>query len=285
MARIQPLLYAAGLLAGLSLSLGPVSGCGEADKADAAKKTDNSAAAKTPAAGAKGAPKGGPDGAPKGGDAAAGGAKDHKGGVAGDPAAGPGAGGGPNGAGVDKPGPDQRGGQDAPAPPSFADLIADGDSITISVTVVGAEESQVDFQMLDKKDGKVAPRVLHVEHVVGAGPHKIAAPANLDGDLYVSVMSQGDEPKDEVGEPPPASGPENRTGGLAKPITLAGADHSVTVTVGTVPAWLDDLITPRKEGGGPVGGPDDGPQGGPGIRPPGKSIGGPATKGDGPPPE
>ena len=253
MARFQHLMCAFGLSAGLSL----VTGCPSPPDAGDGKDGNQAAGPRGKGPGEAGARSG--SGPGKGGQNAQGGPG------GGEPHGGPAVGAGPDGGPGHKPGPGDPGGLNVPAPPSFADLIGDGDSITISVTVVGADHTQIDFQTMIENDGHVLPRVIHVEQVEGAGPHEIKAPAVFDDDVYVSVLVVGD---DEANSGGAKDGMLDRAGGLAEPIKLAGANHSLTVAVGTIPPWLKELTSPHEmlnePLGGPLGGPGAGEHPGPG---------------------
>jgi hypothetical protein len=125
--------------------------------------------------------------------------------------------------------------------PNFDDLIGDGASITIVVNVTGATQGQVDFQTIEEKDGNSYPKILHVERFTST-PVKVKAPANYDGDVYISVAAfEGDGAlQPEIGEV--------GLGGSSDAIQLGTTDVNVDVTIGTEPAWMQQFLK-RMPGG------------------------------------
>ena len=127
--------------------------------------------------------------------------------------------------------------------PTFGDLIGDGASITITVNVSGATKGQVDFQTIEEKDGNTYPKILHVERF-SSTPVTVKAPANYEGDIYVSVAAfEGDgDLKPEIGEV--------GLGGSSEAIQLGTTDVNVDVAIGTEPEWMQQFLKRMPPPGG-----------------------------------
>ncbi|GEM_PF-2366874 len=104
-------------------------------------------------------------------------------------------------------------------------------TITIRGTVQDADKGQVDFLVIEDDDGVQRPRVLHVAQLDG-GAFEVTAPATWDDPIHVSTLV------DETGDGPDPTDPE---GGLEDPITLAGVDLTLELTLDHTPAWLEAL--------------------------------------------
>ena len=88
------------------------------------------------------------------------------------------------------------------APAGLASLATDGKTITLSGTITGAKEAQVDFVRLIDKKGDKAPEVLEVVRTAD-GTFSVKAPATLATPIYVvvNVDKKGDGigPGDTIG--------------------------------------------------------------------------------------
>ena len=119
----------------------------------------------------------------------------------------------------------------APPPGELPSFELGDTTITISGTVAGADKGQVDFLVIEEEDGVKRPRVLHVAQLE-AGAFEVTAPATWEDPIYVSTLV------DETGDGPDPTDPE---GGLEAPITLAGTDLTLELTLEHVPTWLEAL--------------------------------------------
>ena len=108
--------------------------------------------------------------------------------------------------------------------PNFATFI-EGESITVTVTIVGSGEGQIDFTDMSDSDH---PRALHVEPFSGAGTVTITAPASYPDTLVVMASTFGDAP----------------TGCEPQEITLGDTDMALTLTLTPV---TDDAVPPRQD--------------------------------------
>jgi hypothetical protein len=108
-------------------------------------------------------------------------------------------------------------------------------------------------------------------------------------------MSRSIDPGDGTAPPPKVTKAE--LGGVAEPVALAGKNIDVVVKIGTVPAWLDTLVTQASNpaptvpppaaptdgapggapGGAPAGAPGGAPAGAPGGAPGGAPKGAPGA--------
>lgn len=130
--------------------------------------------------------------------------------------------------------------------PSFADLIGSGPSVTITVNIAGATSGQIDFQTIEEKDGNNYPKILHVEKFSN-GKASVKAPANYDGDIYVSVNSfSGDDGL--------SGGNDVQVGGAAEAVALGSNDLVVDVTIGDEPEWMQQFLAKMPPPAGGEGG-------------------------------
>lgn len=129
-------------------------------------------------------------------------------------------------------------------------------ALTVSATGFDADAELEIVELIEGDFGKVRPRVVHIEPLLGRESFEIAAPESLRGSFHVMVL-------------------HNKTidpvySGVAEPIVLTGQPLSITVAKGDSPAWLDKLpIGPAPENTVPDT-PTPGPEGKPeGNGPPG----------------
>ena len=166
--------------------------------------------------------------------------------VDGAPVGGEAAGGGPpmGDAGAGGPGQQQH---------SFDTIIAGGATVTISGTITGSATAQVDFTVAKTVDGHKMAEVLHVAQAAD-GKFSVKAPAKYADAIYVSagVDLTGDGPtKDALG------------GAADAPITLAGKDVSVAITVSKSAdwnkkmPWYSAMSDSQAPGSAPAGAPPD----------------------------
>lgn len=131
--------------------------------------------------------------------------------------------------------------------PQFIDLIGeDGETVTVTVTVTGADKGQVDFAITEND----APKVLHIERFDSISePLTITAPATFDGALNVSAHSYG--------QPPMTS--------ESVELTLDGQDKQIAITLKPFDPNSDDVPPPPPPGSPPPapGGAPDGAEGPP----------------------
>lgn len=174
---------------------------------------------------------------------------------------------GPEGGVPGAPGPAVEGGAPAPATgaasggpnafsaPGLASFITDGKSVTLSGTIVGAKEAQVDVTAVKEVDGQPTPEVLEIVRTTD-GTFSIKAPATFDRTLYVTAVAVTDK------APSPTD-----PGGVAAPVKLEGKDVKVEIVMGKdqayakgLPWWrepADDMNPPL--GGAPGGVPGAAP--------------------------
>ncbi|MES2644144.1 MAG: hypothetical protein V4850_31955 [Myxococcota bacterium] len=145
------------------------------------------------------------------------------------------------------------------AAPGLASFITDGKSVTLSGTVVGAKEVQIDVTAVREVDGQPTPEVLEIVRTTD-GTFSIKAPATFDRTLYVSAIAVTDK------QPSPSD-----PGGVAAPVKLEGKDVKVEIVVGKDPAYARSLPWWREPGDDmapPSGGTPGGTPGGPPIAAP-----------------
>ncbi len=124
--------------------------------------------------------------------------------------------------------------------PGFASLIQGGPTVTISGTLVGAKDAQVDFTRVKEKDGRKLPEPLEILKVTD-GKFKLEAPAILSGEIWVTAMTTG-----------PDGGLGGKAGVATAPIRLEGKDVSVTIQLGDGPDWM--AVLPWHEANMPLAG-------------------------------
>ncbi len=113
--------------------------------------------------------------------------------------------------------------------PGFASLIQGGPTVTISGTLVGAKDAQVDFTRVKETDGRKVPEPLEILKVTG-GKFTVEAPATLYGEIWVTAMTTG-----------PDGAPGTKAGVAAAPIRLEGKDVSVSIQLGDSADWMEVL--------------------------------------------
>lgn len=114
--------------------------------------------------------------------------------------------------------------------PTFETIIGDGPTVTVRGTVEGASTGQVDFMRITA-DG---PEIVHVAPLVG-GKFTVTAPATFAGEIWVNAIAFP-----EGGQPTP----EAPNGGLEQPITLAGEDIELSITIGDYDLMADKFPPP-----------------------------------------
>ncbi len=125
--------------------------------------------------------------------------------------------------------------------PSFADLIGEGESVTITITIEGTTSGQIDFHTLLEKDGHTQPGVLHIERFSNSSTVSVEAPANYGESVYVAVhgFKSDGHLNPEVGEV--------AVGGAEEPLTIGSTDIELTIAIGSSPTWLDNTRPEGKE--------------------------------------
>ena len=73
-------------------------------------------------------------------------------------------------------------------PPTFADLIQDGQSVKINVKVTNAEEYSIEFMYLEERDDRKQPALVH-RQIVSSSEITIDAPKNYENELWVEIRS------------------------------------------------------------------------------------------------
>lgn len=131
--------------------------------------------------------------------------------------------------------------------PSFSSLIVDGgETVTITVSIAGAEKGQVDFYV---KEGD-SPSVLHVERFEKTdAPLSITAPAKYDGEILVSARGY---------TTPPTASPDQTISLSGEAVTLSLALEEIDET-----QPLDGAPPPPPPGGAPAGPAPEGAADGP----------------------
>lgn len=113
--------------------------------------------------------------------------------------------------------------------PGFASLIQGGPTVTISGTLIGASDAQVDFTRGKEKDGRMVPEPIEILKVTG-GRFKIDAPATLYGEFWVTAMTLAVD-----------GTPFGKAGVAAAPIRLEGKDVSLTISLSDSLDWMKVL--------------------------------------------
>lgn len=148
-------------------------------------------------------------------------------------------------------------------PPGLASLIQGGKSVSITGTLKGATTAHVDIAAA-ATSGEPHPDVLEVIDVTN-GTFTVKAPATYARDLYITAVVSS-------GAPSPTD-----PGGMVGPITLAGKDVAVDITVSKDDAWRKKLPwyppggappPPVTTGGSPAGPPLDAAAAAAGVAPP-----------------
>lgn len=121
-------------------------------------------------------------------------------------------------------------------PPGLASLIKDGKSVTISGTIEGAKEVQVDFTAVDESSGTPRPKALEILKVTD-GKFSVKAPATYEATIYVTAI------QDATGNGPTAD--DVQGGGNA--VKLDGKDVTVTIKMGEMTAEAKKLFSAPPE--------------------------------------
>lgn len=110
---------------------------------------------------------------------------------------------------------------------------ANGETVTISVTVSGYPNGgTVEFHNLQEgEDGTSSPRALHLERFDADGVVEVVAPANASGEIYVMVAGKGN------------GADEFLAGGAPDALKIGTEDVAVSVTAGTEPAWMKEMMS------------------------------------------
>lgn len=133
------------------------------------------------------------------------------------------------------------------APAGLASLATDGKTITLSGTVTGAKEAQIDFVRLADKMGEKAPEVLEVVRTAD-GTFSVKAPATFATPIYVVVNV--DKNGDGIGP--------GDTVGFTEVTKIEGKDIALTLDVSagvsveaTLPWSIKKMVAPKDGSGDP----------------------------------
>jgi hypothetical protein len=144
---------------------------------------------------------------------------------------------------------------------TFASIIGDGPTVTISGTVKGAKVAQVDFTIAKEMDGHKMPELLQVVKVTD-GTFSVKAPANYDQPIYISAVS------DTNGD---GLNPDDPSGCAAEPVKLAGKDVKLEISISADSSWVKkmpwysaDMAPPQPVGAGGAAAPGGAPPAAPG---------------------
>ena len=118
--------------------------------------------------------------------------------------------------------------------PVFDDIIGQGESITIQLSVTASQEVErfnCEFIIAQTIGSRVAPKVLHMEQVTGSRT-SIIAPKNYDEDVYVVITY-------DVNDDGP--GDDDLLGGSKGTIKLGAEDLTLNYELSPDDSWMEEL--------------------------------------------
>lgn len=118
--------------------------------------------------------------------------------------------------------------------PVFDDIIGQGESITIQLSVTASQEVErfnCEFIVAQTIGTRVAPKVLHMEQVTGTRT-SIIAPKNYEEDVYVVITY-------DVNDDGPGS--DDLLGGSKGTIKLGAEDLTLNYELSSDDSWMEEL--------------------------------------------
>ena len=116
-------------------------------------------------------------------------------------------------------------------PPSFGTLIGEGDAITITLNVSGAESYNMEFIIAQEIDGRQSPRVIHMEKSISAST-SVRAPASYDYPVWLIVTADinNDGPSDD-----------DLIGGTTEPLTFGTENMTLDINLQADDEWMSQV--------------------------------------------
>ncbi|MEC7987869.1 MAG: hypothetical protein VX278_22065 [Myxococcota bacterium] len=116
-------------------------------------------------------------------------------------------------------------------PPSFAELIEANNSIDINLTINGAESYNMEFVIAQENNGRMAPKVVHIEKS-SVPKITIQAPKDFDSPVWLIITA-------DVGADGPTK--DDLFGGTKDPLQIGAENLDLEYTLVNDDSWLENL--------------------------------------------
>ena len=115
--------------------------------------------------------------------------------------------------------------------PTFDEIIKDGDTIKLNLTVSGASTFDIEFVVQREGEGRNFPKVIH-KQTMTSSPAEITLPANYSEEVWLIITA------DKTGDGPT---PDDLVGGPSAALSFGDSDLSLDYTLTADEAFLKSL--------------------------------------------